>query len=120
MKRVLVLGIIALLAVSLAAVAADTSAMGVGKTQSITFSDNVKVGSTVLKAGEYRVKHEMDGSNHMLVFRASNGKEAARVPCTMVELPKKADQTLIMFDNASGEKSLSSIIFRNDNYKHQL
>ena len=120
MKRVLTLGIIVLLVASMAAVAADTKPMGVGKTQSITFSDNVKVGSTVLKAGEYRVKHEMDGSNHVLVFRASNGKEAARVNCTMVELPKKADQTLIMFDNVSGEKSVSSITFRNDNYKHQL
>ena len=122
MKKLVVLGFLALLMVSVAALAADTKALGVGKTRSITFIEDVKVGNTVLKAGDYQVRHEMDGNNHVLVFRSvDHGKAKARVNCTMVELPQKADQTLIMFDKGpSGEKVLSGITFRGESYRHQL
>ncbi len=121
MKKLFVVALISLLLVSLAALAADTKAMGVGKTQNVTFIDTVQVGNTTLKAGDYRVQHVMDGGQHVLVFRsAGKNKEEARVNCTMVELPKKADQTLLTFDTSAGQKKLSSIIFRGETYKHQL
>jgi hypothetical protein len=121
MKKVIVSAIICLLLVSMAALAADTKAMGVGKTQTVTFAENVKVGNTVLKAGDYRVQHIMDGTQHVLVFKSmTKNDEKARVNCNMVELPKKADQTILGFDVASGQKTLNAITFRGESYKHEL
>ncbi len=117
-----VLVIIGLLTISLMAFAADVKQMGVGKTQTITFIAPVKVGNATLTAGEYKVQHVMEGDNHVMVFKsAKDNKEQARVNCKMVELPKKADQSLQTYDtNASGAKVLVALTFRGDNYKHQF
>ncbi len=114
--------VLALMLVILAgayALAADTPNHGVGQTRTLALFEKAKVGNTVLPAGSYTVTHLMDGSNHVLVFK--NGKnEVARVNCTMVELPKKADRTQQEYKTNGEVRVLSAVTFGGDKFKHQF
>jgi hypothetical protein len=119
MKKIAIITIL-LLCVGALAFAADTKGLGIGKTQYITFINDTKVGDKVLTAGEYRVLHLMEGSEHTLVFKsADRGDEKVRVKCNMVELRKKADQTTTEFNkNANGERVLTALTFAGERYRH--
>ena len=102
------------------ALGADTT-FGVGKTRNITFSSDVKIGSTVLPAGEYRILHLMEGSEHTLVFKAvGNNTEKARVKCNMAKLDKKSDQTYSETKTINNERVLVALVFRGDDFKHSF
>jgi hypothetical protein len=118
MKKIAAVAIIMLFVLGVA-FAADT-AFGVGKTRNITFNSDVKVGTTVLPAGDYKILHLMEGTEHTLVFKTDSNKEKIRVKCNMVKLEKKSDQTFSELKTVGNERVLTGLVFRGDDYKHSF
>jgi len=118
-KKIAVVAIIMMFILGVAALAADNT-FGAGKTRNITFNNDVKVGDKVLAAGEYKVLHLMEGTEHMLVFKSATNVEMVRVKCTMVDLGKKAPDTMSEFKTVGNERVLTALVFRGDTYKHAL
>jgi hypothetical protein len=109
-----------LMAVASATMAADASNMDAGKQWTLTLLHPTRVGSATLKAGDYNVRHVKEGEQHFLAF-SSKGKEVARVSCKMEQLPQKAQSTeLTEQRDSAGERTLTSIAFKNDSYRHEL
>jgi hypothetical protein len=107
--------------VMLGAVAAAENQMGIADQYQVTFSQNVRVADTLLPKGNYEIRHVMEGSNHIMVFRQLGTRKAVevRVKCTLVPLGAKAgkdqkDYTL----NAANELVLQELIFKGDRAKH--
>ncbi len=116
MKKIAAVAIIMMFILGVA-FAADAT-FGVGKTRNITFNNDIKVGDKVLPAGEYKVLHLMEGNEHSLVFKSATNVEKVRVKCTMVDLGKKAPDTLSEYKTVGNERVLTGLIFRGDTYKH--
>jgi hypothetical protein len=94
---------------------------GVAEVYKIAFSEKVRVADTVLPAGDYEIRHTMEGSSHVMVFRQVGGKKPVevRVPCTLVPLQAKAENTQKIFElNAANERVLRELVFRGDKAKH--
>ena len=110
-----------LCAVVFAGVALAGAMPGVADVQRISFTDPIRVGSTLLPKGDYEVRHVMQGQDHIMVFRALNKKNATevRVQCTLVPLAQKANETQKIYTmNAANEPVLKELIFRGDTAKH--
>lgn len=71
-------------------------------------------------AGEYVVRHTMEGQEHVMVFHAVNHKvQDVKVKCQLVQRSKKADQTRIVYQlNAANERVLPELVFAGDTAKH--
>ena len=109
-----------LLTIASTAVAAGSANTDVGKNWTLTLYHPTHVGNTLLKAGDYNVRHIKDGEQHFLAFSA-NGKEVARVSCKMEQLPQKAPTTELTENrDSSGERQLTAIAFKNDTIRHEL
>ena len=109
-----------LLLVTLSAMASDAAKTDVGKSWSLTLYHPTRVGTALLPAGDYNVRHNADGEQHFLVFK-SDRKEIARVTCTTEQLPSKAEKTQLMENtNSAGERVLAGIAFAGDRYQHNL
>ena len=94
---------------------------GVSDMQKVTFVDPIRVGDTLLPQGNYEVRHVMEGDNHIMVFKQLNVNKPvqARVKCSLVKLPAKADQTQkIYVVSTNNERILRELIFRGDTAKH--
>jgi hypothetical protein len=116
-----VFGVALILTVAVSMLAADATYPNTGKTWNINFTKEVKVGTVLLPAGEYRVQHVVDGDNHLLVFKAANNREKARVPCRVEPLSGKVDQnTQVANRNDAGELVLQSLAFKGDKFRHEL
>ncbi len=110
-----VLAILAVVAIAISALAADVP--GVGRTYDLTVVNPVKVGSTTLQAGDYRVKHVMEGDKHIMVFKL-DGKEVVRVNCTMQPVEKRAENTMQEVTTANGGRVLTAVTFAGEKVKH--
>jgi len=113
---------IALIVCSAALVQAKSNSMGIGEKQTITFTAPTLVGGTLLPAGDYNVLHEMQGTEHIMVFKEIGGKKAeAKAKCSLVPLNGKAAQTEQRYtENAKNERVLVEMTFRGDTQKHVL
>lgn len=102
--------------------AGNDSAMGVGKVNTVTFTQSMKVGTSVLPEGIYNVSHVMEGANHIMVFSSKiKGVPEVRVQCTMKSLVARAPQGSIMYEkDASGVAVLNGLIFKGDTYSHNF
>lgn len=114
------LKLLGLLLLAFCAVAlASENKMGIHDVSRITFTSPVRIGSEVLPAGEYVVRHSMQGEEHIMSFERVGRKEAVRVKCTLVPLDRKADQDKTLYEITSAkEKVLRELIFRGDTAKH--
>ena len=114
-KIAIVLAIVCV--VGLAAWADDT--MVAWKSKDLKLDQTARVGSVVLPAGEYKVSHEMQGEQHILVM-ALNGKEKQtfRLPCKMESLVKPATQTEQHYRVEGKEKVLVGLVFKGDKFFH--
>jgi len=120
MRSLKVLGVLlCVLALSLIATAGE-SALGIHDVAQVTFVAPVRVGTALLPAGDYQVRHTMEGQEHVMVFQAVRGKSPeVKVKCTLVQLEKKADQTRTVYEmNAANERVLQELVFRGDTAKH--
>jgi hypothetical protein len=87
--------------------------------RTVLLSEQSKVGAQVLPAGEYKVTHIMEGSEHIMVFK--KGKQEYRVKCNMEPLNAKADQTQFWYDSdASGQRVLQVMVFQGDTVRHVI
>lgn len=86
-------------------------------TRTVMLSEQAKVGTHVLAAGEYRVTHTMEGAEHIMVFK--KGNQEYRVKCNMEPLQAKANSTQFFYNNdASGQRVLQAMIFQGDTVRH--
>jgi hypothetical protein len=60
------------------AVAAPNS-MGIRDVNNVTFGEPMRVGSVVLPAGDYVVRHTMEGQDHVMVFQRLHSKDEFKV-----------------------------------------
>lgn len=108
------------MSVSLLAVAGQNK-YGVADTRKVSFTEPIKVGDTLLPAGEYKVQHTMEGENHIMVFTQLKADHPAtsRVKCQLVPLEKKAGHTQVMYGHGQGETHfLQELTFAGDTAKH--
>lgn len=121
MKKVLVIAMVVLVA-ALAAIAADqpNAGMAVGQSRNITLHEAAVVGGVTLPAGQYAVKHTMEGDAHIMVFQQVEGKATAKAACKMTPLEKKADKNSQMYSNTSKGRELTSLTFKRDTVRHDL
>ena len=107
-----------LLVISAIAIASDNK-LGIQDVRRVTFSTSVRIGSDVLPAGRYVVRHTMDGQDHLMAFERVNSKDVFKVKCTLVPLPHKADLDQSVYEtSASNERILRELVFRGDTAKH--
>ena len=102
-------------------VSAGTNKYGIADTRQVTFDRDFRIGDAKLPAGEYKVLHSMQGEDHIMVFKQLNTKKPieARVKCTLVSLPSKADRTVTIYaQNDSHEWVIQEMVFKGDTAKH--
>lgn|ERR1700758_105502 len=94
--------------------------LGIHDTGKLVLANPTRVGGTLLPAGEYTVRHTMEGQDHVMVFQAANHKvQDVKVKCQLVQLGKKADQTRTVYQlNAANERVLQELVFAGDTAKH--
>ena len=100
---------------------AGQNQLGVANSYQVSFSEKVWVANTLLPAGDYEIRHVMDGQNHIMVFRQLRVRKAVevRATCTLVSLTEKAgDSRKIYALNAANERVLHELIFKGDGAKH--
>ncbi len=99
--------------------AAGENKLGIHDVSQVSFDAPVHVGSAVLPAGEYQVRHTMEGQDHIMVFQRLRQKEQVKVKCMLVALPHKAERDEASFQlNAGNERVLRELVFRGDTSKH--
>ena len=120
-KRMFVI-LAALLVVGAAALfAANDSMSGVALKQEITFTAPTLVGGTLLPTGDYKVMHEMQGTEHVMIFKQMGGKAEAKTKCNLVPLGEKSKTTEQRYtENAKNQHVLTEMTFRGDTSKHVL
>lgn len=102
---------------SVLAVAADNN-LGIKEVNRVKFDNPVRIGSANLPAGEYTVRHTMQGEEHVMVFQRQIGKDEFKVKCTLVPLEQKALQTQTVYEIAGNERIVQEMVFRGDKAKH--
>ncbi|HMD16387.1 MAG TPA: hypothetical protein VKH18_06940 [Terriglobales bacterium] len=105
----------------LAAVSAAENQMGIRDTYKVTFTEKVQVADTLLPQGNYEIRHVMEGSNHIMVFRQLGTKKPVevRAKCTLIPLGAKADRDeRIYVVNAANQRVLQELVFKGDTAKH--
>jgi len=115
-------GILILMCVfMLGAVSAADNKLGIADTYKVNFSEKVRVADTLLPKGNYEIRHVMEGSDHIMVFRQLGTKKPVevRAKCTLVPLSEKAnaDQKIFVL-NAANERVLQELVFKGDRAKH--
>ena len=99
--------------------ATDNSMAGVALKQQITFTGPTVVGGTLVPAGDYKVMHEMQGAEHVMIFKQIGGKAEAKAKCNLVPLTEKSKTTEQRYtENAKNERVLVEMTFRGDTSKH--
>ncbi len=107
-----------LLGVCAIAVASENK-LGIHEVSHINFSTPVRIGNDVLPAGEYIVRHTMQGEEHIMAFERVGRKEIFREKCTLVPLGAKASQDQTLYEiKSSNERVLHELIVRGDTAKH--
>ena len=88
-------------------------------TRTVSLSEQTKIGAQMLLAGEYKLTHSMEGTEHIMVFK--QGKQEYRVKCNMEPLNAKAGETQFWYENdASGQRVLQAIVFKGDTVRHVI
>lgn len=120
MRLLRVVGILVLCLSATTLVAAGRNNFGVSDVAHVQFAAPVRVGAALLPAGDYTVRHTMEGQEHVMVFQLTGSKGSeVKAKCTLIQLAKKADQTSTIYEvNASKERVLRELVFRGDTAKH--
>jgi hypothetical protein len=120
MRSLKVLAIVlCVLALGCIAMAADQS-LGIRDVGRVTFVAPIRVGTALLPAGDYLVRHTMEGQEHVMVFESVKTKAVeVKVKCTLVPLAQKAEHSKTVYVmNAANERVLQELEFRGDTAKH--
>ncbi|HUO14659.1 MAG TPA: hypothetical protein VMX38_06705 [Verrucomicrobiae bacterium] len=120
MRLMKVVGVmVCVLVVAFLAVAAKNGT-GVRDSNHVTFVAPIRVGTTMLPAGDYVVRHTMEGQDHIMVFEPAKGKGLeVKAKCTLVPLTQKAERTETSYQmNAANERVLQELVFQGETVKH--
>jgi hypothetical protein len=105
----------------LGAVSAAENKLAVPDTYQVKFSENVRVADTLLPKGAYEVRHVMEGSDHIMVFRQLGTKKPVevRAKCTLAPLGAKATESQTIYVlNAANQRVLQELVFKGEDQKH--
>ena len=105
----------------LGAVSAAENKLAIAETYKVNFSEQVRVADTLLPKGNYEIRHVMEGSNHIMVFRQLGTKKPVevRAKCTLVPLSAKASESQTIYVlNAANQRVLQELVFRGEEAKH--
>lgn len=115
-------GILVLMCVfMLGALSAAENQLGIADNHQVTFAEKVRVADTLLPKGSYDIRHVMEGSDHIMVFRQLGTKRPVevRAKCALVPLGAKAsDDQKIYVLNAANERVLQELVFKGERAKH--
>ena len=92
--------------------------LGIRDVNHVKFDNTIRIGSAVLPAGEYTVRHTMQGEEHLMVFSREGSKDQFKVKCTLVPLEHKAEQSQTIYSMEANERVLREMVFRGDTAKH--
>jgi hypothetical protein len=123
MRRKLLLTSLVIFAVLMLTGTAQSAAgpYGIADKRQVRFYDPVRVGSVLLPAGEYEVRHTMHGVEHLMVFRQRFAKTPAeaRARCTLVPVAKPVEHDQVGFtSNSAGQLVLHRLAFKGDRAEH--
>jgi phage terminase large subunit GpA-like protein len=94
---------------------------GVADVAKVNFVAPIRVGETLLPAGDYEVRHTMVGEDHVMIFKQVAGKAEAKVKCTLIPTKEKAEMSQTIFTvNAKNERVLQKLVFKGDMAEHQF
>ena len=118
MRKTAFLIAVAVLILGTAVMAANQ--FGIADTRPVTFYDTVRVGDTLLPAGNYVVTHQMQGDEHIMVFTRQGRKPVeARLKCTLRPLSAPAAQSQVEYRlNAAKEHVIARMVFKGDRAEH--
>jgi len=111
-----------------------TADVTIGKKGEVHFNVPVKAGGTLLQPGMYQLQHAVEGGEHYITFKEVqmpagyrhsntpvNQNAAARIPCKVEPLEKKAGKTAVSLrTNPSGEKEVADVQIAGEAFKHVL
>ena len=121
MRRTLAGILIVMCIFILGAVSAAENKVAIPDTYQVKFSENVRVADTLLPKGNYEIRHVMEGSNHIMVFRQLGTKKPAevRAKCTLVPLGAKATESQTIYVlNAANQRVLQELVFKGEDARH--
>ncbi len=104
----------------LASLAVADGPMVTWKSKDLKLDKSVRAGSVMLPAGEYKVSHVMEGSEHILVMQLKGKNQTFRVACKMQPLPSKATQDEQHYNYEGQQAVLTALIFRGDTVQHSF
>lgn len=90
--------------------------MGFTGSRTVILSQDALVGNQILPAGMYKITHQMEGAEHIMIFKQN--KKEFRVKCDLEPLTEKAGETRYIYDEEAGPRVLQSIEFRGDTFRH--
>jgi hypothetical protein len=97
---------------------ASENKLGIHSVAKVSFASAVRVGATVIPAGDYTVRHTMEGQDHVMTFTRTGKKDVFKVKCTLVTLDRKASQDEQIVEISGSERVLRELIFAGDSAKH--
>jgi hypothetical protein len=114
--------LIAITVLVLGAAAVAGNQLGIADTRSVTFYDSVRMGETLLPAGDYIVTHQMKGDEHIMLFKKTGRKPiSASVKCTLKSLSAPAPQSQVEYKlNAANEHVITRMVFKGDRAEHNF
>ena len=121
MRNIFVVILISICVFMLGAVVVAENHLGIAGTYQVNFPEKVRVADTLLPQGNYEIRHVMEGTDHIMVFRQLGTKKPVevRAKCTMVPLGAKAtDNQKLYILNAANERVLHELVFKGDQAKH--
>lgn len=88
----------------------------------LQFSGPLVVGTTTLKAGDYKVQCKtIDGKEYIVVTSADNGAEVARVPCVAEVLSERLKSSDFSTANrADGTQALTVVRIKGESVAHRV
>ena len=97
----------------------------VGKNGNITLSQETMVGDVKLPAGDYQVKHRVEGSDHMIHFKQLYSQRTGAViahpgdiKCKLEPLNQKVAQTAVFLNKEDGMMRITRIEIGGENVAH--
>lgn len=116
MRSLKVIGVVVLFLCAMAL--ASEKNLGIHNVANVTFEGAVHVGATIIPAGEYTVRHTMEGQDHVMAFARTGKKEVYKVKCTLVPLGHKVSQDKQLIEMSGNDRVLRELEFRGDTAKH--
>jgi hypothetical protein len=95
---------------------------GVADVRQVTFFDQVKIGDTIVPAGEYKVLHAMEADSHVMLFKQIDAPASkatvVKVKCTLKPLDQVAKTNEQRFRTENGVQVLTVLQFKGDKAQH--